>query len=304
MVRKPEWLKKEIPPAGNIRRLNRLLSGHHLHTVCREARCPNRPECFHRGTATFLLLGDTCTRNCRFCAVKTGNPQPQDPDEPGRVARAVQEMNLSYIVLTSVTRDDLPDGGASQFNRTVRRLRERIPGLHAEVLIPDFQGSEDALEMVVRSGPSVLNHNVETVPSLYEHVRPEADYQRSLDLLKHAHERSSDLVIKSGLMLGFGENRKEVVRVMEDLLNAGCRVLTLGQYLQPSSGNIPVARYLAPEVFDHFRRVGLSMGFAEVVSGPFVRSSFQAAEAFEKASTAFCSNRGKQGDESRAGVQD
>lgn len=254
----------------------------HLHTVCREARCPNRPDCFHRGTATFLLLGDVCTRNCRFCAVKNGKPAPQDPDEPERVARAVQEMNLSYVVLTSVTRDDLPDGGASQFSRTTRILLELIPGVRVEVLIPDFQGSVRSLEQVVQAGPSVLNHNVETVPRLYGQIRPEADYVTSLELLKRAHGLSPHLVIKSGLMLGFGEERREIIRVMEALLESGCRILTLGQYLQPLSGKTPVVRYLPPEEFQCLRRTGLSMGFDEVVAGPFIRSSFRAAEAFSK----------------------
>ena len=282
--RKPEWLKKKIPAGPNFQRVNRLLSLHDLHTVCQEARCPNRSQCFHRGTATFLLLGDVCTRACRFCAVKGGNPVPPDPGEPERIVKAVRKLKLSYVVLTSVTRDDLPDGGANHFNRTVGALLEHVPGIRTEVLIPDFAGSADALQHVINAGPSVVNHNIETVPRLYAEIRPEADYSRSLELLQRAHAFSNSVVTKSGIMLGLGEIRTEVVHVMEDLREAGCSVLTLGQYLQPLPEKTPVARYLPPEEFAGLRELGLSMGFAEVVAGPFVRSSYEAEEAFRTAS--------------------
>jgi lipoic acid synthetase len=282
-AKKPSWLKKRVPTGPNYQKVQTLLNGYALRTVCREARCPNCSECFHQGTATFLLLGDICTRNCHYCAVKQGWAHPPDREEPRRVADAVRELGLSFVVLTSVTRDDLPDGGAAHFHKTVSAIQARNPDVWVEVLIPDFQGSFQALERVLKSGPAVLNHNLETVPRLYPTVRPRADYDRSLRLLAKARTDSNGTVVKSGLMLGLGETDEEVVRVMEDLVGVGCHVLTLGQYLQPLSGKVPVARYLHPEEFEGLRERGLSLGFCEVVAGPFVRSSFQARRAFLKA---------------------
>lgn len=291
LKKKPDWLKVRIPSGPNYGKVNRLLSSQALHTVCQEARCPNRSQCFHQGTATFLLLGDVCTRTCCFCAVRNGKPEPPDPGEPERVVKAVKELKLSFVVLTSVTRDDLADGGASHFSLTLGALIEHVPGIGTEVLVPDFLGSAHALEGVLEAGPSVLNHNVETVPRLYREIRPEADYSRSLRLLQRAHRSSPGLVTKSGIMLGLGENHEEVIRVMEDLRAAGCSVLTLGQYLQPQPGNVPVSRYLPPQEFSFLRGVGLSMGFVEVVAGPFVRSSFRAEEAFRNAAGRAGSNK-------------
>ncbi len=279
MTRLPDWLRVRAPSTDALERLRPYLQG--THTVCESAQCPNRGRCFGEGTATFMLLGDVCTRNCGFCAVRSGQPAPLDPAEPERVARAVAGLGLRYTVLTSVTRDDLPDGGASVFAAAIRAVRELSPSTNVEVLVPDFQGSEAALRTVIEAGPGVLNHNLETVPRLYPQVRPQADYRRSLALLARAHHLSPDLPTKSGLMLGLGEMPDEVRAVMDDLLAAGCRVLTLGQYLRPSLAHLPVARYLPPEEFEEYRRQGEGMGFAYVASGPLVRSSFHAAEAYQ-----------------------
>jgi len=281
--RKPDWLKKPLPTGPNPRRLQSFLADRALHTVCREARCPNRAECFDRGTATFLLLGDRCTRKCAFCAVKHGLPDPPDPEEPRRIAQAVRSLNLSYVVLTSVTRDDLPDGGADHYCRTIQGLLASMPEIRVEALIPDFQGRSESLRRVALSGLAVLNHNLETVPRLYPGIRPQADYRRSLDILERARGCSDSLITKSGLMLGLGEEPEEVWQAMGDLREAGCEVLTLGQYLQPCKGKVEVQRYLPPEEFSRFREAGLSLGFAEVLAGPFVRSSLRAEESFREA---------------------
>ncbi len=281
--KKPAWLKKKIPTGPNYRRVNKLLNQYALHTVCQEARCPNRLQCFQQGTATFLLLGEICTRNCRFCAVKQDKPEPPDFQEPDHIAKVVKELGLSFVVLTSVTRDDLPDGGATMFFETIQKLRGNNPDIKVEALVPDFCGSLNALAKVLASRPNVLNHNVETVPDLYTTIRPLADYERSLELLARASKQCPGTIIKSGLMLGLGENDEGILGVMGDLLQAGCTVLTLGQYLQPYAGKAPVARYLHPDEFAMLRDKGLSMGFTEVVAGPYVRSSFLAKEAFYKA---------------------
>ncbi|MBN1466711.1 lipoyl synthase [candidate division KSB1 bacterium] len=274
--RKPEWLKVKLPGGITFSRVKNLVAGGGLHTVCESAHCPNIGECWSRQTATFMLMGDTCTRNCRFCAVPGGPVAPLDADEPRRVAQAVQELGLHYAVITSVTRDDLADGGASHFARTIQEIRRARPSCQVEVLIPDFQGRRDALQTVIDAGPDVLNHNVETVPRLYALARPQADYQRSLHLLKEAHAQGAKT--KSGLMVGLGEDSEEVLQVMHDLYRNGCRMLTIGQYLQPSKRHLPVARYVPPKEFDELKRSGLRLGFAHIEAGPLVRSSYHAEQ--------------------------
>jgi len=278
---KPPWLKRRIPSGATYQEIQKLLKSGRLHTVCQEACCPNLGECFSRGTATFLILGDRCTRDCRFCAVGHGPPEPPDLGEPLRVADAVKAMGLQYVVVTSVTRDDLPDGGAKLFAETISAVREKSPGTQVEVLVPDFQGNMHALLTVVEARPDVLNHNIETVPRLYPSVRPAAAYKRSLELLRQVRHLNPSIPTKSGLMLGLGEALEEVRRTLQDLLGAGCSVLTLGQYLQPSKKHLPVARFLPPEEFEAWKEAALEMGFAGVASGPFVRSSYHARELFQ-----------------------
>jgi lipoic acid synthetase len=280
-LHKPPWLKRRIPSGATYQEVQRLLRETSLHTVCREACCPNLGECYSRGTATFLILGDRCTRSCRFCAVSHGVPFPPDPNEPARVAEAVEKLGLRYVVITSVTRDDLPDGGARIFSEAIRMIWRRTPGARVEVLIPDFQGNWKALKTVLEAQPDVLNHNIETVPRLYPVVRPAAVYRRSIELLRQARDLDPSIPTKSGFMLGFGETSEEVRQVMGDLVDVGCRVLTLGQYLQPSRNHIPVARFISPEEFAGWKQIALAMGFAEVASGPFVRSSYHADELFQ-----------------------
>jgi lipoic acid synthetase len=279
---KPPWLKIRFPSGPEYEQTRRLIRQGRLHTVCQEACCPNMFECFSRHTATFLILGDHCTRDCAFCAVKHGPLQPPDADEPRRVAEAASEMGLAYVVVTSVTRDDLPDGGAGQFAATIAALRRRIDGVRVEVLIPDFQGDPEALSIVLDARPDVLNHNLETVPRLYPAVRPQAVYERSLELLAAAARRAGRIPTKSGLMLGLGETDAEIRRSLDDLRGAGCRLLTLGQYLQPGPENHPVVRYVTPDEFGRWRRRALEMGFDEAVAGPFVRSSYLAEETFRQ----------------------
>lgn len=275
---KPNWLRRRLPKGPAYEKVRTRLRNSRLHTVCQEAKCPNLWECFSSKTAAFLIMGPSCTRNCRFCAVGHGPSGPPDPGEPARVAEAAEEMGLGYVVITSVTRDDLPDGGAGHFAETIARIRERMPHALVEVLIPDFQGDAHALEMVVEARPDVLNHNLETVRRLYSRVRPGALYERSLGLLRRAKEIDSGMAAKSGLMLGLGESPEEIRRTLRDLREAGCDLLTLGQYLQPSKRNLPVARFVDPEEFDGWRKTALEAGFSEVASGPFVRSSYHAKE--------------------------
>jgi len=281
--RKPDWLRRKLPAGPAYEKIRGLLCGNRLHTVCQEAHCPNIWECFSKGTSTFLLMGPNCTRACRFCAVGHGPLDGPDPREPPRVAETVQQMGLAYIVLTSVTRDDLPDGGAGIFAETIRQIRRRVAQARVEVLIPDFQGSRDALRVVMDAGPAVLNHNLETVPRLYTRVRPGADYGRSLDILRWAAQENPSIPTKSGLMLGLGELDREVTEALRDLLNAGCTILTLGQYLQPSREHLPVERYVHPEEFERWRKKAMDMGFRAAASGPFVRSSYQAEGLWRKA---------------------
>jgi lipoic acid synthetase len=248
-----------------------------LHTVCEEARCPNIGECWASGTATIMILGDTCTRSCGFCAVKTGRPTELDLAEPKRVGEMVKMMNLRHTVITSVNRDELHDGGASIWAETIREIRKQHPTTKIEVLIPDFQGDTEAMDTVFREHPDIMNHNTETVPRLYRIVRPQAKYQRTLDLLRRAKEHFN-LVTKSGLMVGLGETPEEVLEVMKDLRAVQCDILSIGQYLQPTKAHLPIARYVPLEEFEHYRRVGLEMGFRNVESGPLVRSSYHAEE--------------------------
>ncbi len=279
-VKKPGWLKRNLPKGSSYEKIRALMNNSQLNTVCKEAKCPNMWECFSRHTATFMILGDRCTRNCRFCAVEHGVPLSPDRDEPFRVAEAAESMQLSYVVITSVTRDDLPDGGASFFAETIKEIHKKVSDSLVEVLTPDFQGNTDALKIVVDACPDVLNHNIETVPRLYPLVRPEAVYQRSLDLLKTAKTYNPGMPVKSGLMLGLGESSEEIQETLRDLLNTGCNILTLGQYLQPSQEHLPVKRFVCPEEFDSWRETALNMGFSEAASGPFVRSSYKAKELY------------------------
>ena len=279
-ARRPEWLRLSPLNQTSLAPMRRLTHHLKLHTVCESARCPNRPECFAAGTATFMILGDICTRNCTFCAVKKGKPLIPDPQEPEHIVEAVNKLGLRYVVITSVTRDDLPDGGAAQFAQAINRIHKYDPNIMVEVLIPDFTGSSSALQTVTNARPAVLNHNVETVPRLYPEVRPEANYQRSIELLKQAKLLDSELLTKSGLMLGLGESRQEVTEVMIDLREAGCDLLTIGQYLPPSLKHHKVVRYVPPEEFEECENIGKQLGFRYVASSPLVRSSFHAAEAY------------------------
>jgi lipoic acid synthetase len=272
--RLPPWFQVRIGAGRTFSRVESVIRERRLHTVCESAACPNRAECWGSGTATFLILGDVCTRNCGFCNVWSGPPHPVDPEEPGRIADAVAALGLCYAVVTSVTRDDLTDGGAGAFAATVRAVRSRVPACRIEVLVPDFQGSAAALDAVLDACPDVLNHNLETVPSRYPAVRPGADFARSLALLERAGRRG--IVTKSGLMLGLGERIDEVRGVMAGLRNAGCGILTIGQYLRPRKDRLPVQRYCHPDEFRSLRGEGLAMGFREVAAGPQVRSSYHA----------------------------
>jgi len=278
---KPPWLKKRIPPFQEIQKVKSILEQTTLHTVCEEARCPNLGECFSKGTATILILGRICTRDCGFCAVEHGAPAPPDEAEPERVAQAVTKMGLRYVVVTSVTRDDLPDGGANVFAKMILSIRSLDQKIRVEVLIPDFLGDPSSLEMVLNASPDVLNHNIETVPRLYPQVRPQADYRRSLDLLRRSKISHPHLFTKSGFMLGLGENREEVLNLLQDLREVECDFLTIGQYLQPRPDRLPVIRYVPPEEFEEYKKIGEKMGFRSVASGPFVRSSFHASQMFE-----------------------
>lgn len=277
--RKPEWLKIKALGGQNRTGVEDLLSRLSLNTVCREAACPNLMECYSRKTATFLILGAYCTRNCTFCAVDKGAPLPPDEGEPARVAEGVRTLGLRHAVITSVTRDDLPDGGAGQFVRVLHALRDACPDTTVEVLIPDFNGDPEALAAVVAAGPDILNHNLETVPRLYPEVRPMADYRRSLDLLARAKALDPDLLTKSGIMVGLGETREEVLALFSDLVRTGCDMLTVGQYLAPSRNHHPVVEYVHPDAFDDYRRAALDAGFAHVSSGPLVRSSYLADQS-------------------------
>ena len=275
---KPEWLKVRAPGSENYHRLKGLMRTLGLHTVCEEANCPNIGECWHHGTATFMILGDTCTRSCGYCNVTHGRPHPPDEREPVKVASAIHAMALSYVVVTSVDRDDLPDFGAGHFARTIAETRSRLPDCRIEVLIPDFQGNEGALRTVLAARPDVLNHNIETVPRLYRLARPGGRYLRALQLLDRSRTFAPAIPTKSGLMVGLGETVDEVVATLRDLRSAGCRIVTIGQYLRPTLANLPMTRFYTPAEFDELKRVGLELGFGHVESGPLVRSSYHAHE--------------------------
>ena len=280
-MEKPPWLKKRIPPFQDLQRVRSILNETDLHTVCEEARCPNLGDCFSRGTATFLILGKMCTRDCGFCAVEHDAPAPPDETEPERVGQAVKKMDLQYVVITSVTRDDLPDGGALLFAKTIRAIRVLNPMIKIEVLIPDLKGDLNSLKTVLKECPEVLNHNIETISRLYTEVRPQAGYQRSLDLLRRSKEGYPFIPTKSGFMLGLGETQEEVLELLRDLRGVECDFLTIGQYLQPRLDRLSVVRFIPPEEFEKYKKIGEGMGFKSVASGPFVRSSFHASEMFE-----------------------
>jgi lipoic acid synthetase len=280
---KPAWLRIRMAGGSKFSRIKGLIQESGLNTVCQEARCPNQGECFSQGTATFLLMGNRCTRNCTFCAVFSGPPDPLDTEEPKRVAEAIRKMGIQYAVLTSVTRDDLRDGGADHFRRTVLAIKEQDPDTLVECLIPDFQGREASYRCLADSGPGVINHNVETVPRLYAQVRPGADYQRSLSVFTYLRNRFPELLTKSGVMVGLGEKEAEVLAVLQELRNQGCTLLTIGQYLQPTSAHLPVRRYVPPAEFAAWEERAREMGFEGVASGPLVRSSYRAAGLYRQA---------------------
>ncbi|MEN3000386.1 MAG: lipoyl synthase [Armatimonadota bacterium] len=276
--RLPEWLTIRLPKPDKIQQVEAMMRSARLHTVCESARCPNLPECWSKGSATFMILGDVCTRACGFCAIKTGKPLELDPQEPLRLAQAAKRMGLKHIVVTSVARDDLPDGGAGQFAATIRALHETIPYAIVEVLTPDFKGKAWCVRRVVDAQPEIFNHNVETVPRLHAIVRPQARYERSLRVLEMVKEMEPSVYTKSGIMLGLGETREEVIQVMRDLRSVGVDALTIGQYLRPTARHLPVQEYLHPDVFREYQQIGEEMGFLFVASGPFIRSSYNAIE--------------------------
>ncbi len=275
---RPDWLRVRLPGGENYTRLKSVMREHNLHTVCEEARCPNVAECWGQGTATFMILGDICTRACGFCAVTTGLPTKLDLTEPSRVAAAVKAMGLRHAVITSVNRDELPDGGATIFARTIEAVRRDNPDTTIEVLIPDFKGSQPALETVLAARPEILNHNIETVPRLYKRVRPGANYSQSVELLQRTKTLAPGVVSKTGIMVGLGEDFGEITDVMKQLAKAGVEVFTIGQYLQPTKDHLPVERFYHPDEFQELKRVGLATGFRHVESGPLVRSSYHAAD--------------------------
>ncbi len=276
-MRLPEFLIKKVPKRRNIQRIREILGNNSIHTVCESAKCPNIGECFSQNTLTFMILGDTCTRRCKFCGVEKGIPPPPNPGEPKQIAEAVKKLGLDYVVITSITRDDLPDGGANHFAKTINALRITHYALRIEVLIPDFQGSEEALKTVLEATPYILNHNLETIPRLYPKIRPQANYQRSLTLLKRSKEIKKEICTKSGFMLGFGERKEEVFELLHDLKAVDCDIVTIGQYLPPSKQHIKAERYVEPKEFEEYKIAGDKLGL-KVSAGPFVRSSYQARE--------------------------
>jgi len=280
--KRPSWLVQKAPRPEDLSQMAALLHQHGLNTVCEEARCPNQGECFARRTATFMILGKICTRDCRFCSVAAGEPAPLDPEEPLRVAALAKELKLRHVVVTSVTRDDLQDGGAQHFAATIEAIRCELPEAIMEVLIPDLGGKEDALQIIMAARPHVLGHNLETVPRLYPFIRPQANYERSLRLLARAKERGDGVFTKSGLMLGLGESIEEVERVLQDLSKASCDLLALGQYLQPTPRQVPVRTFIPPDLFSRLKEKAEKLGFAHVASAPLVRSSYHSEEAYQR----------------------
>ncbi|GAA0120810.1 MAG: lipoyl synthase [Clostridium argentinense] len=283
-IRKPEWLKIKLQGSKNINKVNSLLNQYKLNTVCEEAGCPNHGECYNKCTAAFMILGKNCSRNCRFCKVTKEAPESVDPMEPYNLAQTVNEMNLKHVVITSVTRDDLPDGGASHFSKSVEEIKKLNKNTTIEVLIPDFKGDIEALKTVISSSPEIINHNIETVKSLYSKVRPMAVYERSLELLQNVKDLNSDILTKSGFMVGLGETEEEVIELMKDLRKVNCDILTIGQYLMPSKKHINVVEYIHPDTFKKYELIGKDLGFKFVASGPLVRSSYYAEEVFESLS--------------------
>lgn len=276
------WLRRKLPEQKVLERMDSLLKELNLHTVCDSALCPNRGECFKKGTATFMILGNICTRNCQFCAVEKGKPLPLDSEEPRHIAQAAKHLSLKHIVVTSVTRDDLLDGGAKHFAQTITEVKKILPESTIEVLIPDFKGSWDALQIVIDTHPEVINHNIETVPRLYKLVRPKAVYKRSLELLRQIKIRDKNVFSKSGIMVGLGEEKDEMIKAMKDLREVGCDILTIGQYLKPSPHHLKVSNYIHPDEFEVYRNIGMSLGFKYVASAPLVRSSYHAGEILNK----------------------
>jgi len=281
ILRKPDWLKIPIRRGGNLAYVEDLLKDSTLNTVCKEANCPNRMECYSNKTATFMIMGSICTRGCRFCNVTGGRPECLDPEEPKKLAEAVRALGLKFAVVTSVTRDDLEDGGAAHFASVIREVHALDPPVGIEVLIPDFRGNYEALKVVASANPEIINHNIETVPSLYSTVRPQADYKQSLELLARVKELNPHIRTKSGLMLGLGEEEEEVMEVLRDLRDSGCDFLTMGQYLSPSKKHLPVRKYVSPDTFNRYRDRALEMGFRAAACAPFVRSSYNAAAMLE-----------------------
>ncbi|MCC5909314.1 MAG: lipoyl synthase [Clostridiaceae bacterium] len=279
---KPKWIKKKLPHTKSLNEMNKLLKSLSLNTVCQGAKCPNMGECFKNKTATFMILGDICTRQCKFCAVSKGAPQTIDLKEPENVAIAVKKLDLKHAVITSVTRDDLEDGGAQHFVNTIKEIRKINSHVSIEVLIPDFNGNEEAVEKVIEAKPEIINHNLETVPTLYSSVRPQANYKGSLSLLNQVKRMDADIITKTGLMLGVGESEEDFYKTVEDLVAIDCDILTLGQYLQPSKHHLPVVEYITPEKFDCYKNIAEEKGIRFVVSGPFVRSSYNAIDGFEQ----------------------
>ncbi|HBG47564.1 MAG TPA: lipoyl synthase [Deltaproteobacteria bacterium] len=283
MKRLPPWAKKTLGPSDKLHEVKSILRKRNLHTVCESARCPNIGECFSKPTATFMILGDVCTRTCGFCSIdKSGSPLLVDPHEPANIALAASEMRLKHVVITSVTRDDLPDGGSGQFALTIKAVKDNISGILVEVLTPDFKGEKEALSTVLEAGPDIFNHNLETVPSLYPRVRPQADYQRSLEVICSA--RRPGILTKSGIMVGLGETGEEVRSLLRDLKSAGCDAVTIGQYLRPTRESLEVVEYVEPEVFKEYEEYGRSIGFQHVYSGTFVRSSYNAEKLLNRIS--------------------
>jgi lipoic acid synthetase len=281
ITKKPEWIRVKGVDENVLNEMKDLLDRYHLHTVCESAVCPNMGSCFKAGTATFMILGDICTRNCAFCGVATGKPLDPDPQEPENVARAASDLKLKHVVVTSVTRDDLPDGGAGQFAKTINAINRLLPGATTDVLIPDLKASIDNLKIVIDAVPDILAHNLETVPRLYLTMRQGANYENSLQVLANSKKLNPEVCTKSGVMLGVGEKRDEVLGVMRDLRSVGCDFLTLGQYLRPAAENLEVTEFITPEAFEEYRLLGYEMGFRYVASSPFVRSSFHAEEALK-----------------------
>ncbi len=280
-LKKPPWIKVKGPSEKCLSDMKAMLDSLNLHTVCESAICPNVGTCFAKGTATFMILGDTCTRDCGFCSVKHATPLPPDPEEPLRVGRAAQKLNLKHVVITSVTRDDLPDGGAHQFAQTIRQINRLLPNASTDVLIPDLRGSKENLSIVLEAKPTILAHNLETVPRLYKAARQYSNYQTSLAILRWTKEIDPAIFTKSGIMLGLGETREEVSKTLEDLRKVNCDFLTIGQYLRPTPKNVEVIEYIHPDIFQHYKEEGEQMGFRYVASAPFVRSSFHAEEALQ-----------------------